>query len=301
MIHLNTILYPTDFSACANQALPHAMYLAEKYRARLILLNAVVLNHDFTADGMPGLDNVFNQLKENAVVKMSTNIKDHDFKDLDITKVFKRGFSAKEVLLDYIQENNIDLVVMGTHGRHVLEHVLLGSVAEEVIRVAKCPVLTIREEKAPKPIEKINNVLVPIDFSPHSEFALKNALRIAKAYGANIQLLHVFEEISIPQFYNISEHINESTKAHGKKALSDLFGRIGDEGIVFSSHTIVGNNVPNEIFKFAKENDTDLIVIATHGLTALKHFFLGSVAQKVVRRAQCPVFTVKPFGKSLID
>jgi len=191
---------------------------------------------------------------------------------------------------------------MGTHGRRGIEHLLLGSAAEEVVRLADCPVFTIRESKEIKPIKLFERILVPIDFSDHSKKALAYAKEIADSYDANLQLLHVIEDTIHPA-YSLS----------GKSSIFDLVPGIEEdsrrkmEEMVLEAgmakekteQIVIGGQAANDIIEFAKDNTSDLVVIATHGLSGIEHLLLGSVTEKVVRMAPCPVFTVKSFGKDL--
>jgi nucleotide-binding universal stress UspA family protein len=96
--------------------------------------------------------------------------------------------------------------------------------------------------------------------------------------------------------FDLVPGIKDDSKKRTEKMLEKF---VSDK--VKSKVFIQGGRAANDIIKFAKENSTDLIVIATHGLTGLEHMLLGSVTEKVVRMAHCPVFTVKSFGKQLID
>jgi nucleotide-binding universal stress UspA family protein len=184
-----------------------------------------------------------------------------------------------------------------------LGHFFLGSIAEEIVRVSECPVFTIREAKTPTPPKSKEKILVPVDFSEHSQNALANAKEIAKSYETKIHLLHIIEETIHPAYslsgkssiFDIVPNIKEDCERRLKKMISE---KIGEE--VKTQIHIVSGQAANEIINFAKNNSMDLIVIATHGLTGLEHLLLGSTTEKVVRMSSCPVFTVKSFGKSLI-
>jgi nucleotide-binding universal stress UspA family protein len=218
--------------------------------------------------------------------------------------VQQRSISTAPAILDYANENDIDLIVMGTHGRRGLGHLLLVSVAEEVVRVASCPVLTIREHEEPTPIEAIEQILVPVDFSGHSKKALAYAKEMAATYNARLHLLHVIEDVKYPAFYMSGRlsyfDIVPEVEAKSREALKKFLEDAGMSEATADIHVIEGH-AAGDIVKFAASHSIDLVVIATHGLTGLDHFLLGSVTEKVVRRAPCPVFTVKAFGKSLFS
>ncbi|MDH3269432.1 MAG: universal stress protein [Ignavibacteria bacterium] len=307
MIKLKKILFPTDFSRCADQALAHAVFLAEKYDAEIHVLHVVTLFNDqpsIISNQITETEATIRKLEDIAEKQLDKFVDAKGSDDMKIITVTKREISAAPAILEYSSDNNIDLIVMGTHGRRGLGHLLLGSAAEEVVRLAACPVFTIRELKEPKPVMKINNILVPIDFSNYSKSALTYATEIAQSYNAHLQVLHIIEETMHPAFsvtgkssiFDLVPGIRDESRKRVDKMLEDI-----DSGKVKLNVYIQAGRAASDIIKFAKENSTDLIVIATHGLTGLEHMLLGSVAEKVVRMVHCPVFTVKSFGKQLIN
>lgn len=140
--------------------------------------------------------------------------------------------------------------------------------------------------------EPIRRILMATDFSDYSRDALDRAVQMAKAFGAEIHLLHVLElpyTSTPPQYAKALEEVN---KEEAKK-LNTQAERIRQESIevrLMSRH-----GVPHQqITEAAKEIRADLIVLGTHGRTGLAHMLIGSVAERVVRHAPCPVLTVKP-------
>jgi len=306
MLQLQKLLFPTDFSICAEQALAHAVFLAEKYDAEIHVLHVVTLFNDqpsIISNQITDTEATIRKLEDIAEKQLDKVVDAKGSDYMKIITVTKREVSAATAILGYASDNNIDLIVMGTHGRRGLGHLLLGSAAEEVVRLAACPVFTIRELKEPKPVMKVNNILVPVDFSNYSKSALAYASEIALSYNAQLQVLHIIEETMHPAFsisgkssiFDLVPGIKEDSRKRIDKMLKDI---VSDK--VKSNVYIQAGRAASDIIKFAKENSTDLIVIATHGLTGLEHMLLGSVTEKVVRMAHCPVFTVKSFGRRLI-
>jgi len=149
MIQVKKILFPTDFSRRGNRALAHSLRLAKKYQAELHMLHALVLWDDDPhnpAYHFPDKEELCTRLEETAAARMSDNLAECDVEDLVIKQVKERGMTPAETILRYAGENDIDLIVMGTHRRRRIGH-LFGSVVEEVLRLAPCSVLTIRQEK----------------------------------------------------------------------------------------------------------------------------------------------------------
>jgi nucleotide-binding universal stress UspA family protein len=140
---------------------------------------------------------------------------------------------------------------------------------------------------------EIKKVLVPIDFSPHSEVALKYGCEFSLKFGAELHLLHVIEDLiseyqglaSIPGDYRA--RIRDEAERRLEAVLSDW--KEG-KGVVRKTHA----GTPFlEILRYAEDQSIDLIVMGTHGRGALAHVLMGSVAEKVVRHARCPVLTVR--------
>ncbi len=136
---IKKILFPTDFSRCANQALAHAVFLAEKYDAEIHVLHVITLFEDqpnIVSDEISETEEMIRKLEDIAEKQLNKVVDSKGSDDMNIITATKKGISAAPTILEYASENNIDLIVMGTHGRRGLGHLLLGSVAEEVVRVA---------------------------------------------------------------------------------------------------------------------------------------------------------------------
>ncbi len=142
----------------------------------------------------------------------------------------------------------------------------------------------------------MNRILVPIDFSEHAKGALTYALKLARALHAQIDILHVLEEPAFPSFYGAG-----ALMLYGEKPDLESDAHVALRSLIESAQPgetpinafVEKGHAADGIVAFAKNNDTDLIVIPTHGLTGLKHVLLGSVAERVVREASCPVLVFK--------
>jgi nucleotide-binding universal stress UspA family protein len=139
----------------------------------------------------------------------------------------------------------------------------------------------------------LKRILVPIDFSPLSKKALQYALRFGQEFGAEVMLLHVIEPEVPPAFdgFMIAPSSTANTKYENR--LKHLASSMRVRGIDRVESTVRTGLAACEIVKAAKEFDTDLIVMATHGYTGWKHFAIGSTAERVVRAAPCPVLVVR--------
>ncbi len=141
----------------------------------------------------------------------------------------------------------------------------------------------------------IKNILCPIDYSIYSEMALKYAIEFAEKYQAKLYLMHVLDirvyDMNDPELYDVNvideETIGKLRERLLKSVNEDTKGRISVEAIVIQGVPFA------EIIKASKEYKIDLIVLGTHGRTGLSHAIMGSVAEKVVRKAPCPVLTIR--------
>ncbi len=300
MLQIGKILFPTDFSPCSQQALDHALFLAQRHEAELHMLHAVVL---LDADPHHPEHHFPDPAEVDRRLRRMTD--GRDLEKVALRQVQLRGISAPAVILDYAEEEDVDLIVAGTHGRRGLRHMLLGSVAEELVRLASCPVLTVREADQPKLPSGVDRILAPIDFSEHSKRALGYALEMARSYDAHLDLLHVVELPIYPAFYYPGQTPGvpwdpAEILARTRRELEDLWRTTAAGSDRKAQMHVLEGRPATDITAFAEERGSDLIVLATQGLTGLPRLLLGSVAERVVRLASCPVLTVSPHGKSLL-
>ena len=287
-----SILAATDFSETAEQAGALAGALARRFSANLHLLHVIVLLEDPHIEEMNRLrleelvatgDETRLQVLENAA-------DGHD--GVEITPHMVRGIAPAEVIVESTSEFGCDLIVMGTHGRRGISHLLLGSVAERVVRTAAVPVLTVRADAVINP-KGITKILVPHDFSDASATAVRLVAAWAKALDAEVTLLHVVEPVVYPEFYSVdvlSDDLTGKLVARSEQALRSA----GDELLDGPHHAVevkVGR-AADTIVDVADPERFDLVVMATRGLSGLEHILLGSVAESVLRRCRVPMLTI---------
>ena len=145
---------------------------------------------------------------------------------------------------------------------------------------------------------ELNNILCPTDFSENSQHATKIALALAALSQANLKLFHVVEPITYPQSTELFEpmldevELTMKMEAAFQKQLEDQVAALKEEYPNISGKLVSGNTFL-EIIQVARDEAVDMIVMGTHGRTGLAHVLIGSVAERVVREAPCPVLTVK--------
>ena len=150
---------------------------------------------------------------------------------------------------------------------------------------------------------RLQKILLPTDFSDYSATATKYACELATKFDAELHLLHTLETqfASTPGFdmaITLPYYISESTAA-AEKALNGVLDPTWAEGRTVI-YAVVEGSPKEEIIRYARMHDIDLIVLATHGRTGLPHIIMGSVAETVVRTAPCPVLTVRPEGHQFV-
>ena len=186
---LSRILVPTDFSPCAGRALEAALELARRHGAQIRLLHVICLQQVdpyspafFQPDGRAALHRA-EQASHRALAELLQSL---DLSGVKIKPATLRGMYEAETIVDTAVHHDFDLVVMGTHGRRGLRRLVLGSVAEQVVREAPCPILTVREEHASTERILSGNVLVPVDFSDHAQRALRTGWDLVPDGGGTV-------------------------------------------------------------------------------------------------------------------
>ena len=298
---IKQILFPTDFSPCSDHALRHALSLAELYGASLSIVHVTLpLEHDTRAQsGISDLDRAQEEIDRLSEGQMRAAEEKRTYKEIHIEQTTIRGISAAPALLEFAAEHDVDLIVMGTHGRRGLNHFMLGSVAAEVVRLSPIPVFSVRESRNVMYPLHFGQILVPVDFSPFSRDAVSTAKHLAHDFGATLRLLHVIEEIIHPSFYLTGQTPLSSwlpdVEAAALKEMKILFEKADGPEIPVEYH-VKQARAAIGIADFVKRNGIDLVVMASHGLTGVTHFLLGSVTERLLRMASCPLFVLKSFG-----
>ena len=284
------ILAATDFSKPAERASDFARELSRRFQAQLHLVHVTVILED------PHLEEKHRHRMEELVAS-GDDARRRDLESgsenqpgVDVTPHMVRGLAPAEVIVETASKLGCELIVMGTHGRRGLPHLLLGSVAERVVRTATVPVLTVRGD-ADINLEGTPRILVPHDFSEASSAAVRRAAAWADALGAEITLLHVVEPVVYPEFYSVdvlSDDLMERLVERSERALAaaaeDLLGTVRTQVEV--------GRAANTIVEIADPERFDLVVMATRGLSGLEQALLGSVAESVLRRCRVPMLVV---------
>lgn len=296
-----TILLPTDFSACSRFATGNALAFAKTCEADLHILHASLLYENDPNHPDKQLSKEHEQWEllekpEPYVNRRLENVlENHDISDVKVVPQQIRGFSESAAILSFIKDHPIDLIIMGTHGRRGFKRWLLGSVAEEIVRMAPCPVITLKEQWTGN-LGKMKKILAPIDFSESSRPALRRARKLAAGFGASLQLLHVIQEPFLVDLYSGAPLSQSATAETESKCRQIMTSMLEEDGPEVQAEVVVASGHPaREIIRFSEENKTDMIFMAHHGHSNLPDRIFGSVTEHTVRAANCPVFTVDTY------
>ncbi len=294
-------LFPTDFSSASSKALDHALVLAHKYDAELIMLHVEVPHaHDPNnpLKEFPDLDELFAFIRQ----QVEGRVEDDDLPVIKgttpIREEVRRNISDANEILDFIEQEKIDLVIMGTHGRGVLKQFVLGSTTEKVVRGSLAPVLTIHKGEDLLITNQGNykRILAPVDFSDASRESLQLAINLSKKFSSELIVIHVFEPVlSSPGFFSEKPTAAEIDPDLTKRSEEALHHFAGDILPDYAQFKLRSGQVQRQLTDFVNKNEVDLIVIANQGWNAMDRFLIGGTTEKLIRNSPVPVM-VKPFA-----
>jgi nucleotide-binding universal stress UspA family protein len=291
-MEIRKIVVPVDFSTHSRRALDEAVVFAKAFGAELHLLHCYqLLPEVLELYGVETPQSFEHDVFEAAQKRMEEWCASVRAQGVDVHPHLGSYVPSKETVA-LAERLDAGLIAMGTKGLSGLKHVLLGSVAERVVRLAPCPVLTVSGERAQHAIGKI---LVAVDFSEHAQRAFDDAIALAKTFGAQLHLLHCYQidPVSVsPYGIVIPETLEHDIRMAALHRLSEWREKAASQGVRVQEH-ITAHFPSQEIVAISDRLGIDLVVMGTHGRTGFKHMLLGSVAERTIRNAKCPVLTVK--------
>lgn len=295
-IRVGRILVTTDFSRLSLAAIPYALAVARHFRAELHLFH-VVDTTQFSSKSLllplispAELSRPLLNRLQGIALKFSPDGEIHVMKP-------REGRAYNEICAR-ARKLRAGLIVIATHGTTGLQHVWLGGNAERVVQHSSCPVLVVRQRGRRFAAGRIRlrKILVPLDFSDRSQVAFDCGVALAREFHAELLLVHVIDPICYPfgeEYGGVhSAQLMEETRASAQSEMKKL----ARNAKVQCSIRITEGSPAREICRLAKR-DVDLIIAPTHGRTGLSHVLIGSVAERVVRHASCPVLVIPVRGK----
>ena len=304
---ISTVLFPTDFSECSFEAFKHALRICTTFDAHLILFHVMTLLGDYpekAKEGFPEMEKLIDfYQRQNKEHFESYRRFFHDH-IISYTEKSVRGFSVTEEILSFEKENEVDLIVMGTHGRGFFSHLVLGSEAERVTRYSSCPVMTVNMLGRPIEIaDTYKRILVPLDFSAHSKAGLRYAISLGRMFNASVTIQYVFESLPHPMMHMQSADsqiaFNTVSKSEAETMIKEVVSEIDTDFKQYDMVVTEGRPY-KEIIKCVEDTDIDLVIMSTRGYGVLESFFIGTTADKIIRKAECPVLAVKGHERDFI-
>ena len=297
MIQFKRILCPTDFSKYSFRAADYAVALARHYDGEAHFLHVVpeVLLHP---DQYPYLVEPVRaepEVRQRALDRLDA------FVALTRAEQIETRFSVEEghpvsTILGAAEDDESDLICLGTHGREGVERLVLGSVAEKVLRKATCPVLTISEPGEEGAIQPavFNTILCAVDFARLSLRSLDYALSLAQEAGGKLLLVNVVEWFSEEPGWETQINVD----AYRAEMENNVRERL-DEAVPKQARdwcdietVVTSGKAYREILALASDKSVDLVVMGVRGRNPLDLMLFGSTTQHVVRHADCPVMTI---------
>jgi len=287
VVTFNRLLIATDFSVPSDTAFEYATSIAVRYDAQIYVVH-VIDSAPFDLIASEAKSSVLAQTEEEARQKIECMLTTRRIPSERYHIVVTAG-ALPGALLDIMRQHQIDLAVLGTHGRRKFKKLLMGSVDEEVFRIAPCPVLNIGPNigqivSGPE----LRHILYPVEFAPDTSEAARYAVSIAERYGGKLTLMNVMEDVPasankrekfpVPVESWIDEHISRSSGLRSR--------------VYFESGS---GPAPEAILNYASDAAVDLIVLAIHSMDPIiaAHLPNHDTAYEIVRGAPCPVLTIR--------
>jgi nucleotide-binding universal stress UspA family protein len=295
MLTLTHILCPTDFSDVSATAEGYAVALAAHYEARLTLLHVDPPVPIMAPYGEIPVDaRLFEEQRAQAERDMAAARDRARAAGVAVTATLIGGYPGREILAAAADED-ADLIVLGSHGRGGVEHLLLGSVAEKVLRKAPCPVMVVPATAAPRAGALFARILCPIDGSSGSAEAIEYAVSLARETDGRLTLATVVEPLpEAGEFTAIdAAEYQRGAEARAATMLREAVPAAMREWCRVDERVAVGKP-STRILETAAEIDADVIVMGVRGRGAVDLLAFGSTTNDVVRRSPCPVFVVHP-------
>jgi len=296
---VKNILFPTDFSPISESALPYAVAIARHFGATLHLVHVLSETSLLMMSG--GVDyvsmgTIYDDAHDEAKEKLA-----HIAERIEGVphRIYARHGLIWTNLAGIIAENEVDLIVVGTHGRTGLGKLLLGSVAESILRHAPCPVLTIgpkvsgraklpelcTRDLAPPDLD-IRQILFATNFGRNAALAASDAVSLAQEFRARLTLIHVIEDYA--------------RLGSNPEPIEDNLGRLREliprnQQLQYVPETLIEfGNAPERILKKAAERESDMIILGAHSSSEVGGTHLPwSAAHHVIAQAHCPVLTIR--------
>lgn len=286
-IQYQRIVVATDLSEPAAKAVAEAVSIARRSAAELHVLYIDVIHH-------PGVEGFEHAELADHVHSLGQTSLDAAGRDLGVSYArmvtsVVRATSAAAGILDYAASKKADLIVLGTHGRGALVEMVLGSVAQQVVRDSPISVVVVgaarvaSQSNGGKPV-----IVAPVDLAPESTEAMTRAAALAQDRGAQLVVVHAIA-------YGDAEQLTRTTPEQARqKARKQLEKFVSDAGLSVAPELAVEFGAADNVtFEIATRRNASLVVIAPSRHGVLKHLLLGNMVKRFIRGAPCPVLVTR--------
>jgi nucleotide-binding universal stress UspA family protein len=285
------ILVPTDNSSCAQAALDHATHIGRHVGAEVHILQIAEPRVSY-ADGFCGVDG--KETRDENPIRPSVMVTESDL--VPYRRVTRTASDVSAAILEYVQQADVDLIVMGAHGERAanrfltsgLEHLLIGQTAEQIVQRAPCPVFTVGMRRGRFP-SLVDRILVPVDFSPFSQRAVTHARQLAALYDAKLDVLHVIE---LQLADDEPDSAVASVERGALQRLEHFYAHVPGPDVPFGAHVVWGRPT-RQIVQFAEQKEVQLIVLGSHGHATAERLPLGRESEQIVQMVSFSLFTVR--------
>jgi nucleotide-binding universal stress UspA family protein len=296
------IMVPTDGSGFDREAILVALRVAEQCKAKVRLVRVVTAGTQFGAGAsehgaMPTVEALRAEHDAALSELYALAAECRGISDVDITVDLEYG-APTDVLPGYARRNEIDLVVITTHGRRGIARLSFGSVTDSLIRGTAIPVLVVKPKASylrPEATREFRRIVVPLDGTALAEQILARVIPLAKLEDAEITLIQVIRPTEHCED-NSAKNVPwwEKGVARAKAYLAEQAIDVRVRGVATRIDVLVGQDVAETITDFARRERADLIAIATHGRGALGRILRGSVSDGVTKAAVCSILVFHP-------
>ncbi len=279
---IKKILLPTDFSDTANNALRQAIVMAKLAGAELKLLYVIEPEMNFSATiPMPQSEGYYEQLKINLLNKLG-KIAQNIESENNIKVTYETRFeTVYKQICSVAEDENIDLIMMGTHGNSGVSEFFIGSNASKVVSNANCPVITIQQKAA---TSGFKTICLPIRAEINSRQKVDYVVELAKLYASTVFII------------GYADMNNEEDQIKVKQYVLQVEKYLVKLNVNHNSTFITGDNFTKEIMLHAEKNNADLIAVINETSFSLDHLIKGPFAKQFVNHSTIPVISIPVYS-----
>jgi nucleotide-binding universal stress UspA family protein len=305
---IKKILWASDGSKESEYALKYVELLTSKYNSEIIGLSIIqplnISKLKVPPEVKKELSMIQARLEKKQYERINTALAQLRLKETKWDIRIETGIPHEEILR-VAEEEKADLIVMGKRGLGLINRMLIGSTTLKVLRQSSVPVLAVRDGHHGESSVEIRKILVPIDISEKVGSALIHAIDLAQKMNAGISVLYIFRfdtypyeipsSVATEDIMTVLEYLMKISHNELSKRVEEIKLKYGiQSNLEINTGVVYGINTAVSIVDYASSKNIDLIVINTHGRKGVKRFILGSVTEKVIQEAPCPVLVLKP-------